>query len=138
MISGNVMQKVSKTIFVLLALAAFLLAGCVQQPQNDATNGNGTTGGENAREITVEGFEYGYSPSTINLSQGETVRIIFKNVGTMPHNFVADEFNAATPAILPGEQITAELTASQAGNFAFYCSVGNHRQLGMEGTITVE
>lgn len=90
------------------------------------------------REISVEGEEFGFSPSGITVSEGETVRVTFTNVGTFPHNFVIDELGVATETIQPGETDTVEFTANESGTFAFYCSVGNHREQGMEGDLEVE
>ncbi len=88
--------------------------------------------------LTVDGAEYSFSPSTLSVNKGDTVKVVFNNVGTMPHDFIIDEFDVATKTIAPGEQDTVEFTANQSGTFSYYCSVGNHRALGMEGTLTVE
>ena len=77
--------------------------------------------------LTVDGAEYSFSPSTLSVNKGDTVK-----------DFIIDEFDVATKTIAPGEQDTVEFTANQSGTFSYYCSVGNHRALGMEGTLTVE
>ncbi|MGH9858331.1 MAG: cupredoxin domain-containing protein [Acidobacteriota bacterium] len=90
------------------------------------------------REFTVIGREFSYSPAEIRVQQGDTVRITLQNGGTMPHDWRLDEFNAATSVITPGQQETIEFVADQAGEFEYYCSVGQHRQQGMVGTLIVE
>jgi plastocyanin len=93
---------------------------------------------DETREIMVEGDEFSFSPSTITVSEGERIALTFKNVGTFPHNFVIDELGVETETIDPDEEDTVEFTADTSGTFAFYCSVGNHRQQGMEGEVDVE
>ncbi len=93
-------------------------------------------------EFTIEGSEFRLSPDRIEVSRGDRVKITFKNVGEVIHNFSIDEFGVATPVIPPGSTATVEFTADKAGTFAFYCSVQirteAHRTLGMEGEFTVK
>lgn len=90
------------------------------------------------REVTVDGSEYSYSPSSLTVTEGENIRLTFNNVGNLPHNFVIDELGVATQTVPGGGSDTVEFTASQSGTFDFYCSVGNHRSLGMEGELDVQ
>lgn len=96
------------------------------------------TEGTTSMEIQVEAGEFFFEPKEIQVKKGETVRITLRNTGTKMHNWVIDEFDAATTQIGPGETETIEFVADQSGEFEFYCSVGNHRQLGMVGTLIVE
>lgn len=88
-----------------------------------------------AREISIEGNEYNFSPSSIDLKTGETVKVTFKNTGKLPHNLTIAELGVATKTVGGGREDTITITASTAGSYKFFCSVGNHRQLGMEGTL---
>jgi len=92
---------------------------------------------EAVKKFTVEGGKFYFSPATMTVKKGDTVRITFKNVDGF-HDFIIDEFSVATKQINTGEEATVEFVADKAGTFNYYCSVGNHRQLGMEGTLTVE
>jgi plastocyanin len=87
--------------------------------------------------ISVEGGNYYFKPNEIRVKKGETVRIVFTNSGGT-HDWVIDEFNARTKLTQSGETSEVEFVADKAGEFEFYCSVGNHRQLGMKGTLIVE
>lgn len=102
------------------------------------SSASGTTGMMQAKEVDVEGSEFKFSPSTITLKKGEPVRLVFKNTGKMPHDFVVDELSLRTKRITNGETDTVEFTPDKAGTFEFYCSVGKHRQMGMKGMLTVE
>lgn len=91
-----------------------------------------------AREITVEGDEFSFSPSALSLTAGETVRLTFKNIGNSPHNFSVEGTDIVTQTIPPGGTTTLEFDVPETGTYTFYCSVGNHRALGMEGDLEVE
>ncbi len=90
-----------------------------------------------AREIIVEGSNYQFEPSTITLKKGEKVRIVFKSIGGL-HDFRVDELNIATATVPSGQEDFVELTPDKTGSFEFYCSIGNHRAMGMKGTLVVE
>ncbi len=90
------------------------------------------------KEITVEADEYSFSPETLTFTKGQKVRLTFKNVGSQPHNFVIDGMGVASKTIPEGSSDTVGFTASESGTFEFYCAIGNHRALGMEGNLEVE
>lgn len=105
--------------------------------QNESTNAaSGDTTGA-VKEITVTGSPFKFEPSTITVKKGDTVKLTFKN-SSGTHNFVIDELNVKTKTISAGESDPVTFTASTAGSFEYYCAVGNHRAMGMKGTLTVE
>jgi plastocyanin len=89
------------------------------------------------KTFTVEGKNFSFSPATINVNKGDTVKIIFKNTGGF-HDFVIDELNAKTKVISDGQSETIEFVASKSGSFEYYCSVCEHRKMGMKGTLVVK
>ena len=91
---------------------------------------------EVVREITVEGGKFYFKPATITARKGETVRVTFKNADGM-HDWNIDECKVATKVIQAGQEETIEFVADKIGTFEYYCSVGNHRAMGMKGTFTV-
>ncbi len=98
--------------------------------------------GESAHEPTtltfdVNGGNFYFTPTMIKVKKGDTVKIVFKNDGGM-HNWVLDEFNVTMEPNKTGETATVEFVADKTGTFEFYCSVGQHRQMGMKGTLVVE
>jgi plastocyanin len=102
-----------------------------------ATSSAETTG--KVQEITVEGKEFSYTPSSFKVKKGEKVKVTFKNVGKMQHDFVIEGLNARTKVIAGGSSDSVEFTApDKAGSLTYFCSVGTHRKLGMEGKITIE
>ena len=92
---------------------------------------------QNEVKIVIEGSPYKFSPNTIMAKVGDKVTVEFKNVEGI-HDFKIDEFNAATKVIQAGETDTVSFTVDKAGVFEFYCSVGEHRKMGMVGTLKVE
>lgn len=91
----------------------------------------------NTKEITVTGQNYSFSPSTITVKKGDTVKITFKNADGI-HDVRIDEFNAATKIITTGQETAIQFTADKVGTFEYYCSVGEHRAMGMKGALVVE
>ncbi|MCC2630639.1 MAG: Blue (Type 1) copper protein [Candidatus Paceibacter sp.] len=86
--------------------------------------------------FTVEGSNFKFSPTTINVKKGDVVKIVFKNTGGF-HDFVLPEFNVKTKQGNGPFTEEVTFTASKTGSFEYYCSVGNHRGMGMKGTLTV-
>jgi len=88
------------------------------------------------KTFTIVGKKFSFSPSTIKVNKGDKVKIIFDNQDGF-HNWVLDEFSAKTKTIRSGQKDEIEFIADKIGLFEFYCSVGEHRQLGMKGTLIV-
>lgn len=89
------------------------------------------------KEITVTGSNFKFDPKTITVKKGQKVKITFKSVGGF-HDFVIDDLDVKTEVLETGKEATVEFTADKAGKFEYYCSVGNHKAMGMVGTLTVE
>ena len=106
-------------------------------------------------ELAVEGFEWGFGPPSIVLRQGDEVTFRFENTGTILHNLRIDGLDAegvASESTGPlqggegelfvgaeaGQRGTLTFTPLAAGTYTYYCTVSGHRNLGMEGVLTVE
>ncbi|MEK7509080.1 MAG: cupredoxin domain-containing protein [Patescibacteria group bacterium] len=89
------------------------------------------------KEFTISGQPFSFAPNTMTVKKGDTVKITFKNVsGT--HDLRVDGYNVGTKVIQAGQEETITFVADKAGTFEYYCSVGEHRQKGMKGTLTVQ
>ena len=105
--------------------------------------------------LTVRAFEWGFAPQAITLRRGERVEIVLENDGRTLHNFkiedlAADDIESHSSGPLFGEENqlfvgaeagqegTLSFVPQASGSFTFYCTIRGHRQLGMEGTLTVE
>jgi plastocyanin len=112
-------------------------------PSSDATDqgmmasDSGSTTGQ-VKEFTVEGSNFKFLPATLTVNKGDTVKVTFKNTGGF-HDFVIDEFNGSkTKQIGADAEETIQFVADKAGTFEYYCSVGNHRGMGMVGKLIVQ
>lgn len=92
---------------------------------------------ESAVSIEVEGGSFYYNPNVIRVKQGATVTVTL-NSADMMHDFVIDELNVRSAIIPAGRSTTVTFTADEVGEFEFYCSVSDHRVMGMVGTLIVE
>jgi uncharacterized cupredoxin-like copper-binding protein len=132
---------------VLLAALAVLGAG--------AACGGGDGGGGNAADksasetrqagsaaessaaaVEVTAKEYAFEPKELKLVAGRATTIVLRNGGVIEHDITLDDAGFKL-AVKPTKSDEAKLTIPSAGSYTFYCSVPGHRQLGMEGTVTV-
>lgn len=91
-----------------------------------------------AREISVSGDQFFFSPSSVSLKAGEKVKLTFRNVGSIVHNWKIEGLNIGTKTIGGGQTDTIEFTVPATGNYTIFCSVPGHRQAGMVGILTSE
>lgn len=138
-------------LVVVILLVFLFLRGGYKAPATQQTPAPGSTeveekvvapegeeSTEEVREVAVEGDEYSFSPASISVNEGERIKLTFKNVGGVPHNITIEGLGVATRTISGGQSDTIEFTAEKGGTLSIYCSVGNHRALGMEGELKVE
>jgi len=135
--------------FFLVLLVFFL--GCTQPQQSNGgtpiSNGAGPDGslngddavtpaGGETKEFDVRAFQWGFNPSKIEVSEGDTVvlRISSEDVD---HGFNLPQFGV-NKKIVPGETVTVEFVADKKGTYRFFCNVfcgEGHEQ--MEGQLIV-
>jgi LPXTG-motif cell wall-anchored protein len=113
---------------VVVLLAAVLGVGVAQAQQTQ----------------TVSMSEFQFTPATLTATAGQPVNWTFRNEGQNRHDFrvqVGDQTIDAVPGdddvILPGQDATLTFTFTAPGTFEFWCPVGQHRDRGMVGTLTV-
>jgi heme/copper-type cytochrome/quinol oxidase subunit 2 len=90
--------------------------------------------------LTGENFKFvrnGVDNPDIKVDLGETVRIEFTSTSGF-HDWVVDEFSAATEQVKTDGSTFVEFVADKKGTFEYYCSVGSHRANGMKGNLIVE
>lgn len=140
-----------KNTLFMVVVGAFLLAGCAKQetsttaPEPTATpvvvqtqaSPSPIVEAVNSKTFTVTGLDFSFDAKEIKVKKGDTVTIIFKNSEGI-HDWKVDEFKAATKKIKSGEQDVITFVADKVGTFEYYCSVGQHRSLGMKGNLIVE
>jgi plastocyanin len=70
---------------------------------------------------------------------GDTINVTIKNAvgNNNQHDLVIPDLGISLPAVPASQAASKEFNATKAGTFVYYCSIGNHRQLGMEGKLTI-
>jgi plastocyanin len=117
-----------------LALCSLLVAAC----GDDDDSGRTVTAPANAK-LRVVAKEYSFDPSGIVLRGAGTLVLTLDNQGSLAHNlklFRGDEEIGGTPTLPAGDSASARLNL-QHGNYRMVCTVGDHEQLGMKGTVQV-
>ena len=138
-----------------LALAVLALTACGDDPSSD--DGAAATGSSEepssssaapsspdsgapaeTETITATEADFSITVDEDSLAAGDyTIEVV--NDGDASHDLVVErdgEDVAASDSISPGESTTLEVSL-EPGEYVFYCSVGNHRQMGMELTVEV-
>ena len=108
-------------------------------PEADPSVDEPTTIGEDEdmQFFEVTGGMFYFDPNEIRVKAGDTVKIVFTSAEGM-HDWRLDEFAAQTEITNVGETTEVTFVADTAGSYEFYCNVGNHRAMGMVGTLIVE
>jgi plastocyanin len=92
-------------------------------------------GGSPDVTISMTTGNFFFTPSTIKAAPGDRVLIEFvSNSGT--HDFVIDELNVDYDIEEGGNYIFT--VPDEPGTYSYYCSIGSHRAMGMEGTLIIE
>ncbi len=122
----------------------------------------GSLGTTRQTALTVEAKEFQFSPSTLEVVAGQPVKLVFKNGGTVEHDFSVMEFpmegmGASGTQSMPGHDMSnmpevpdlhtaammgqsaaLEFTPTKPGTYEFFCTVAGHKQAGMVGTLVVK
>ncbi len=105
-------------------------------------------------ELTLE--DHSYDPPDLVLDRNKPYILRLRNVGRVSHDMVGGSFfsgvaikmaqNDAGRVVTPvlksvyikrGQQMEMWLVPIRAGHYSFFCSIDDHRTLGMEGEITI-
>jgi plastocyanin len=131
------------------ALFAIPLVGCgddddegeTEAATEAATEATSTAaaGGGGGETVDISATDFAFAPSDPTVKAG-TVTFNLTNDGQAPHNLEVEGPSGEAELeqdLAGGEsgQLTVDL--SEPGTYEMYCPVGNHREMGMEGEITV-
>lgn len=104
-------------------------------PASDAEEAKNVTS-KNVKEIKLEAYQHGYSPSRIFVKKGDTV-IIYATSRDVPHGVHIKEY--AINVVVRGKTKIIKFVAKKAGEFDIRCSVycgSGHTN--MKGKLVVE
>jgi len=88
--------------------------------------------------IHVTAREYSFDPGRMVAPSGD-VRIALKNSGSLAHDLRVEQNGTqlgGTPIFQSGQTKSATLHL-KPGTYRFVCTVGDHEQLGMKGSLVV-
>lgn len=117
-----------------VALCSLLLAAC----GDDDDSGRTVTTPAN-ESLRVVADEYSFDPSTIQMTGAGTLKVTLQNKGSLAHNlklFRGDEKVGGTSTLPAGGSASVRLNLEH-GRYRMVCTVGDHEQLGMRGTLDV-
>ena len=117
-----------------LALSSLYEAAC----GDDDESGRTVTTPAN-ESLPVVAAEYSFDPSAIKVSGAGRLTLTLRNEGSLAHNlklFRGDEEIGGT-STLPAGRSESVLLNIEHGSYRMVCTVGDHEQLGMKGTVVV-
>ena len=129
-------KKMNHIIAILLITLIF--AGCQAETPMQESPEDGLEP-DKVFMVTGENYKFmmdGIEAPELKVNVGDRVKIKFTSTEGF-HDWVVDEFSAATEKVREGESTSVEFIADKAGTFEYYCSVGSHRANGMFGNLIV-
>jgi plastocyanin len=133
-------------LFVIAAAVAVPVAGCGGGDDDESTSadtGGAATGAAatgSSETVDLTAVDYKFDPSDPALKQGD-VTFRLTNDGQTGHSLEIEDVNGQDQElegeVQPGDSNTLTVNLPP-GKYEFYCPVSNHKELGMEGEITVQ
>ena len=115
-------------------------------------------GGSAPRQVAVLAQGFRFTPGTLELTYQQPVRLLLRNPDTVEHDFQVDTFpmkagsggsghqhapvgNAGSETLhvhaAAGRESSLTFTPLARGEFAVYCTIPGHKDLGMVATLIV-
>jgi plastocyanin len=93
---------------------------------------------EAGQRVDVSATEFQFNPPDIQLDAAGTYTFHMTNAGEFEHALEIDGqgIEESTDVVGGGESADVTVDLSE-GQYEIFCPVGNHREMGMEGTLTV-
>jgi plastocyanin len=152
-------MKVRSTLLIV-PIVAVVLAGCTakttpevddssmmqQAPATDTGTMNETPMDEQTKMpasdmiVDLAMSDYQFDKSEVRVKAGSTVTFRLSNSGGT-HDFMIDELGVKSRVMETGEmqEINVTIPLDAAGQtYEYYCSVLNHRDMGMSGNLVIE
>lgn len=135
------------TLLVPIALVS-LLAGCGSSSSSSSSSAPATSSssssaaapsGGTGGKLTLSETEFKIAPASPTVAKTGKITITVKNSGAITHALAVQTPSGLvkTGPIAAGATATLTVNAAKAGKYTFYCPIGNHRMLGMQGTLVV-
>jgi uncharacterized cupredoxin-like copper-binding protein len=143
-------MRLNRRFAALLAIGAAVavpVAGCGGSDDDDEGSSNAATapatsaaGGGAGGTVDLTATDFKFDPSDPTVKAGE-VTFNLANDGQTTHSLEIEDVNGSDQElegeVSPGSDGTLKVNLP-AGKYEFYCPVGNHKEMGMTGEITVQ
>lgn len=129
------------------------LAGCATQAGAGTGGGSGSTGGPTGETVTLTVRHSRFTPSTLEVRPGATVRLVVRNLDPIAHELIVgdqgvqDAHEAGTETTHGGEPgevsvpagatVETTYTFGRSGTVLLGCHLPGHWAYGMRGTVRV-
>jgi uncharacterized cupredoxin-like copper-binding protein len=129
---------------LLVLLPATLALAACGGSSNSGGEGN-ASGGAVIQTIQISEKEYSLNPTSVTLPKPGTYAFEVTNDGQITHAFnieqsggdEGDSSEVEAGDIAPGKSKTVKFTFSSGTKYEMYCPVDGHKDMGMEGQISV-
>jgi plastocyanin len=129
---------IRRPLSTVLVLLVFVLGlGACGGGDGDEEEGEPAAGGTTLQLAADPEGGFAFDKTSLSAKAG-TVTIELTNDSSLPHD-ISVEGNGVDESSRTALTSTTSLTLElEPGTYTFYCSVDNHREQGMEGTLTIE
>jgi uncharacterized cupredoxin-like copper-binding protein len=138
------LSLVATAVVAGAAMAAFA-AGCGGSSDGSSSTAASSSStaaqaGGAASNVDISETDFKLNPSDPKVKSGQ-VTFNVSNDGQTVHSLEVEGPNGDQELqsdLSPGQKGVLSVDLSKPGKYEFYCPVGNHKQLGMKGEITVQ
>jgi len=155
------MQSRKLGLVTMLAVCAVVALGCGNSDDDDSGGGDsggggssagygssgdktekekagGASGGSQLKLTADPGGALKFDKTSLNTKPGK-ITVVLDNPSDVPHAIEVEGKGVEEEGETVGKGGVSKVTADlKAGEYEYYCPVGNHKQAGMEGTLTVK
>jgi uncharacterized cupredoxin-like copper-binding protein len=132
------MRRIAPALVVLAAVLLAAACGSGDGGSASPTTTGTSTGGGGGQSLQIGEKEWALDPSSPSVSKAGTVTIHVVNDGSFGHALEIEGNGVEEEIDEIGAGGSADLTVDlKPGTYEIYCPISDHRQKGMEGTLTV-
>jgi len=110
----------------MFIISMLVMTGCANNYTGDPTTSTQSSGELKEFNTAIRGYEY--SPSSIRVNFGDTVRVNIKNNDNVGHGISLPAFGVRE-FVQPGQTKTIQFTADQRGAPETFCSTDHGEKL---------
>jgi uncharacterized cupredoxin-like copper-binding protein len=126
---------------LILAVVVAVAAGCGGSKKSSGTQTAGATTSPAVKgnTITIAETDFKLTPNKIAISKAGTYTINGDNKGGTSHAIAisGNGVQMIGATVAPGGTSTITVDITKPGDYDLYCPVANHKELGMNGTLTL-